>query len=105
MSSFLSSAVLDPCLGLWPRTLGGTVTMVSDAASGSAAWCIPRGNRLVWGRVPASLGSAYLAGVDFPLQITSAHHPVREGMAVEAGAQRLVQQLHRRFLQELGFHH
>lgn len=57
------------------------------------------------GGVLASLGKAYLAGVDFPLQVASTQHPVCEDMAVEAGAQRLVQQLHCCFLQELGFHH
>lgn len=35
--------------------------------------------------VPSSLGKAYLAGVDFPLQVASAHHPVCENMAVETG--------------------
>lgn len=57
------------------------------------------------GGVPASLDNAYLAGIYFPLQVASTQHPVCEGMAVEAGAQRLVQQLHCCFLQELRFHH
>jgi len=77
------------------------MTMVSDPA----AWCVLGGKGLMGGRVLVSLGKAYLAGVDFPLQVASAHHPVREGVAVEAGAERLVQQLHCCFLQELGFHH
>lgn len=35
--------------------------------------------------VLSSLSKAYLAGVNFPLQVASTHHPVCEDMAVETG--------------------
>lgn len=57
------------------------------------------------GCVSPSQGNAHLAGVNFSLQVTSTQHPICEGMAVEAGAQCLVQQLYCCLLQELRFHH
>lgn len=48
---------------------------------------------------------AHLAGVHLPVQVAGTHHPVGERVAIQAGAQALVQQLHGGFLQRFWLHH
>ncbi|XP_036027107.1 transmembrane protease serine 9 [Onychomys torridus] len=47
----------------------------------------------------------HLAGVHLPVQVAGAHHPVGERVAVQAGTQALVQQLHGGLLKDLRLDH
>lgn len=50
-------------------------------------------------------GGAHLAGIHLAAQVAGTHHAVGERVAIQAGAQRLVQQLHSGLLQHLWLDH